>query len=242
MTEATQDKALQKKLVGAAVLIALAVIFLPMLFDGKKDEEPVSMQIEIPPKPVYDIPNRLERQPVEPVVVEETAETVKTIELVPSAPVIEEAPEEQAQPVAKAGADTGEQDAAVEPVRKKAVAEQKPVKQKKPVSTSQQSKVKEKKKAVKPKVAPSRVASKRASGGAGYVVQVGSFSQKANAATLAGKLVAKGFPAFVESSSTKGKSIFRVKVGPRPTREAADDLRQRLIDKQRLEGIIVSHH
>jgi DedD protein len=90
----------------------------------------------------------------------------------------------------------------------------------------------------KPKPAPKPAAA----GGAGYVVQVGSFSQKANAESLTSKLVAKGFPAFVEGSSAKGKSIFRVKVGPRPTREAADDLRQRLIDKQRLEGIIVSHH
>jgi DedD protein len=83
MTEVTQDKALQKKLVGAAVLIALAVIFLPMLFDGKKNDEPVSVQLKIPPKPVYDIPNRLDRQPVETVTVGEATEPLKTIDLSP---------------------------------------------------------------------------------------------------------------------------------------------------------------
>ena len=234
MTEATQDKALQKKLVGAAVLIALAVIFLPMLFDGKKNEEPVSMQIEIPPKPVYDIPNRLERQPVGSVVVEETTDKVETIDLTPSAPVAEEVPPEKVPAAVVVEPAVTKKPAVSEPVNKKPASTHKSAKPKKPASIPAKSRVD--KKAAKPKAAP------KPAGGAGYVVQVGSFSQKSNAAALANKLAAKGFPAFVESSNAKGKSIFRVKVGPRPTREAADDLRQRLIDKQRLEGIIVSHH
>ena len=239
MTDATpQDKALQKKLVGAAVLIALAVIFLPMLFDGKQENEPVSMQIEIPPKPVYDIPNRLERGGESaPAASSEEAPPVQTIAIAPEPePVIEQTPppatEASTPPVAAK---------AVEPPRQAPAAKKpavKPATRPKPAPAEKAAP----KKAEKPKSAKAPQSRPATSGGAGYVVQVGSFSQKANAETLTAKLKAKGFPAFVEGTKAGGKSIYRVKVGPRPTREAADDLRQRLIDKARLEGIIVSHH
>ena len=50
---------LKQRLVGAVVLIALAVIFLPMLLDGSGRSGHVSMEMEIPPEPVYDVPSRL---------------------------------------------------------------------------------------------------------------------------------------------------------------------------------------
>ena len=240
MTEASQDKALQKKLVGAAVLIALAVIFLPMLFDGKKGEEPVSMQIKIPPKPVYDIPNRLDREPAAVVQAETPPVPSRTIEINTDPVVVPEA----------AGSDTqapAEEKPTVAVAEPPAKAADKPATEKQPQAKAPHAKAEKTppKKAEKPKPVKAEAKptpARQAAGGAGYVVQVGSFSQKANADTLTRKLQAKGFPAFVEGTRAGGKSIYRVKVGPRPTREAADDLRQRLIDKQRLEGIIVSHH
>ncbi len=237
MTEASQDKALQKKLVGAAVLIALAVIFLPMLFDGKKDEAPVSMQIEIPPKPVFDIPNRLDReQPAVAVPAPVEAPAVQTIEIAtePAATDVQGGQQAEKQAPAATAEQPPKQAVVEPPVEQKPAAKPKPPKvDKKPVAKVEQP---------KPPKAASKPSTPPAAGGAGFVVQVGSFSQKANADTLTRKLQAKGFPAFVEGTKAGGKSIYRVKVGPRPTREAADDLRQRLIDKQRLEGIIVSHH
>lgn len=238
MTEASQDKTLQKKLVGAAVLIALAVIFLPMLFDGKKEEEPVNMQISIPPKPVYDIPNRLENANTST----QTATPVETIELAPqrteSQPVTEPAKKAESFPT-----DTNRSNMVVESVtptqeaaaeEKKVVEKAKSVKPAPPVAAAT-------KRIAKPET-PKPAPKAKPAAGAGYVVQVGSFSQQGNAEKLSSKLAAEGFPAFVERTDVGGRSIFRVKVGPRPTREAADVLRQRLIDKQRLEGIIVSQH
>ncbi len=238
MTDSMQDKALQKKLVGAAVLIALAVIFLPMLFDGKKDETPVSMRIEIPPKPTFDIPNRLERgQEAAPGRVAQAPEPpVQTIEIATDEPPAEAAPADRAEAEPPTPAQ------AVEPP----AAPSKPVGQARtePAAVARpEPKKPAPKKAGKPEPRrPADTPKKPAAGAAGFVVQVGSFSQKANAESLTRKLQAGGFPAFVEGTRAGGKSIYRVKVGPRPTREAADDLRQRLIDKQRLEGIIVSHH
>ncbi len=45
------DLALKQRLVGASVLIALAVIFLPLLFDGSTQEGNQSITIEIPQEP-----------------------------------------------------------------------------------------------------------------------------------------------------------------------------------------------
>jgi DedD protein len=89
------DKSLQKKLVGAAVLIALAVIFLPMFLDGKKGVESAPMQIEIPPKTVYDIPNRLENQ-APPVA--EAAPSQSVTEMSPMEEQLPTAPADQVPP------------------------------------------------------------------------------------------------------------------------------------------------
>ncbi len=219
---AIMDKSLQKKLVGAAVLIALAVIFLPMLLDGERTTEPLSMNIEIPPKPVYQVPNRLEtRVPVpSPVIVESGTAKAPPRHRVPP-PVASAAPA-RATETPKTVEKPRQQVAKVEPA---------PVRQ--PAS---------KPKTAKPAAPDSTKKPGAAShSGAGFVVQVGSFSKDVNAKQLQSKLEREGFPAFVEAIKLGSKSIYRVKVGPRPTRDAADLLRIRLIDDVKLEGIIVSH-
>ncbi len=45
------DKALKQRLVGASVLIALAVVVLPMLLSGQPDNRQETRSIEVPPKP-----------------------------------------------------------------------------------------------------------------------------------------------------------------------------------------------
>lgn len=45
------DKALKQRLVGASVLIALAVVVLPMLLSGQADNQQETRSIEVPPKP-----------------------------------------------------------------------------------------------------------------------------------------------------------------------------------------------
>jgi DedD protein len=45
------DKALKQRLVGASVLIALAVVVLPMLFSGQAGNPQESRSIEVPPRP-----------------------------------------------------------------------------------------------------------------------------------------------------------------------------------------------
>jgi len=55
----------------------------------------------------------------------------------------------------------------------------------------------------------------------GWLVQVGTFGQKANAERLAAGLKAKGFAAVVSPTQRAGDTMYRVRVGPAGTREAA---------------------
>lgn len=45
------DKRLKQRLIGAAVLVALAVIFLPMLLTGPVERQALDVPIEVPPRP-----------------------------------------------------------------------------------------------------------------------------------------------------------------------------------------------
>ena len=51
------DKALKQRLTGAVILIALAIIFLPMLLDGERQQQQKS-RIELPQQPVVNFPTR----------------------------------------------------------------------------------------------------------------------------------------------------------------------------------------
>ncbi|RUM94362.1 MAG: hypothetical protein DSZ28_03565, partial [Thiothrix sp.] len=221
------DKSLQKKLVGAAVLVALAVIFLPMFLDGKKDVGSTPMQIEIPPKPVYDIPNRLENNPPSPVA--EAGEPQAMTEMNPleeqvPSPSANQPPPVVVEPIGSVDEPPVRRGEGVEEITKSAPQVDEAPVEAKPQSSPEPASVAES----RPKM------NKDA---AGFVVQVGSFGDQKNAAELTDRLVASGFPAFLEDIDFRGRTIFRVKVGPQATREDADELRQRLADGEQLEGI-----
>ena len=223
------DKSLQKKLVGAAVLIALAVIFLPMFLDGKKDVGSAPMQIEIPPKTVYDIPNRLENQ------APTAAEAAPSQSVTEIDPMEEQVPTPSANqvppPIDEMSESFDEAPTTMESAGEKDIAKAEPPVSEEVTVEAQPKPVKES----TPKSTPMSTSS------AGFAVQVGSFGDQANAAELTDKLVASGFPAFLEDIDFRGRTIYRVKVGPQPGREDADELRQRLADSEGLEGIVVAH-
>ena len=47
------ETTLKQRLIGAAVIIALAVIFVPMILDGSGRQESVALNMEIPPEPTF---------------------------------------------------------------------------------------------------------------------------------------------------------------------------------------------
>lgn len=58
--------------------------------------------------------------------------------------------------------------------------------------------------------------------GGEFVVQVGAYVDKAVATELAAKVGEQGYPVYLEPVTTKSGRVQRVRVGPFPTREAAD--------------------
>ena len=75
----------------------------------------------------------------------------------------------------------------------------------------------------------------------GWVVQVGSFSEKPRARALQAQLKEAGFAAFIEPFSAGEGTVYRVKVGPAAAeRSDAEALGDRLQTEQGLKVLVVS--
>ncbi len=94
------DPTLKQRLIGTAVIIALAVIFVPMILDGSGQQETVAINMEAPPKPKFvfesDLPDTKQLDELPPIdnkidtqaksVPKQEAKTAET------APVVKEKP------------------------------------------------------------------------------------------------------------------------------------------------------
>ena len=60
------DKSLQQRLIGAILLVALGVIFIPVLLDGSGFKSRNSRSIEMPPEPEFPPLSEIELEPVVP--------------------------------------------------------------------------------------------------------------------------------------------------------------------------------
>jgi DedD protein len=221
------DTSLKQRLVGAALLIALAVIFIPMFFDDASREKPVTLDMDVPPKPKYTSQN----QPATPVQVQEPASKGQ-----PATPVQVQEPAAQnpsTPPVQAQEPDSkdapADEIAMVKPAAKPPIDErQAPDKLAAPGT-------------VLPPKLPGEFSSPRPKL-IEWAVQVGSFSERENAATLRDDLRSSGFAAFEEKAVSEGEQVFRVMVGPEKERKRAEALRARLRNQEDLDGIVVSRY
>jgi len=76
---------------------------------------------------------------------------------------------------------------------------------------------------------------------AGWVVQLGSFSNKGNALGLKERLIKRGYSAFVETSTASGAEITRVYVGPEKSRDKAKARLPGLYQETKLKGIVTRY-
>ncbi len=60
------DISLKQRLVGAIVLVALGVIFIPILLESREDESRLTVSMKIPPKPDLEFKDRLEDVKIPP--------------------------------------------------------------------------------------------------------------------------------------------------------------------------------
>lgn len=230
------EKRLQQRLIGAAVIIALAVIFLPMLLNGSGSNGRVSMKMQIPPEPSYSFngaaqpPPASSTAPVQPIAVapvsgtasQPPAQTAQPVEPAVSAPV----PQQASAPSVAAQAAPPAPQPSPQVVEPKVTAPATPVQQKpvqQPVPAQNQA---------TPSGKPVTPA---------WVVQVASLSKESGANELRDRLRKQGFAAYVDRFDDKGRVYYRVRVGPKLTRAGAEAQQVKILKVAKLKGIVVPY-
>ncbi|MDD0994497.1 SPOR domain-containing protein [Pseudomonas sp. TNT2022 ID1044] len=211
------DKAYKQRMVGALVLVALAVIFLPMLFSRQDEQRQVA--VEAPAAPQAPA---LPQVQVEPVVVPEPQALPQ--EPVPSDDEIaqQEAPAAPAAPVAAAPtAKPVTPPPAPAPVP--ALAAKPATAPSQPISAAPG----------KPDTTQSRVDANGLS--VSWSVQLASLANRESAEKLQKTLRSQGYNAYIRTADGKN----RVFVGPLIERAEADRLRDLLNRQQNLKGFVV---
>lgn len=235
------DQELKQRLIGAAVITALATIFIPMLFDDPIDETGKNIsELKMPALPS-------KAQDVEIMPLPEKVEDVGTLtpEQQPSAPTatFDEGDDEAAMeaPQAKNLQITAKETVPTPPPAKWVEAEEdvpaaepipvkpEPVVAAKPIpqpAAKVESATKTTKPVVSEPTSKSELAAKNAE--TRLYLNVGTFSQKANAVGLHDSLKEKGFAVSIkEISGEKGKA-YKVRVGPMMNKATAQSIKSKL--------------
>ncbi len=235
------DKALKQRLVGASVLIILAVIVLPMILSGSSDRlKQESRQIELPPKP-EELSIETRRFPVgvsnkpSPVmgrgsVTEDDEAAQKPAQvgkvIVPVNTELADSSPQQiaiAENAASSGKvdDMGTTGGQAEEMVPSSAVEVKPSVTSITLSSGRPENLDIDETVESPADTPR------------YLVQVGSFSSEKNANELAGLLKADGFPVFMDVVDRTAGRLHRVRVGPYAERSEADNVVSRISSKDK---------
>lgn len=219
------DKALKQRLVGASILIALAVIFLPMLFDGgdRESSEQRELALDIPEQPAGE--RRVRRIALEPESEPESAaetapQGISRAEPVPDRSVAEPAadrrgdrptvPEQEVlSPAVETGPATDDEIEAVA-----ADETEQPEPESEPESRSEQ---------VMPAARPPE-----AEPGGDWSVQVAVFSSPDTARTVSQRLESLGHTVRMDALVRNETELHRLRTGPYASRSAAERAREQI--------------
>lgn len=248
----------RRRLIGAIAIGLAAIVFVPMLFDRSQTPLTDDIAVRIPDRDSAFEGRRGVPEPspsATPLVTTPSAPSandpgpgVAPAVDVPVTTASEPAPVRavEPQPVPK-GVD---KPAASKPVAEKAVERtplQKPVEKvvEKPVEKAVEKPVAGKSPTDDPRAlaalegkSPPVVATSAESSGKGFAVQIAAFSAADRARGLRDQLTGNGLKAYTEALSTSQGPRTRVRLGPFPTREAADRARQKL-KSMKLDGSVV---
>lgn len=215
------DSPMKQRLIGAAVLVALAVIFLPMLVKGPVPDSGVSgVPLNAPDAPAADYEVRdlplvmpsqapdggamgLQPHPGQPPGAQDGQATLPTPAEQPDATQVGDTPPVQAPAAGNPDAADLASTAAEQPVASPPVPER-------PQPTS----------------APKLPAS---TAGGDYAVSFGSFTTSGSADKVIASLRAAGLPSYRESATVDRKAVQRVRIGPYATRADAEVARQQAL-------------
>lgn len=214
--EQGMDRALKERIIGAIVLVAVVVLVVPVFLDGPpEDGDIVSERISLPGQESDGTRTVvLDRDRSDPVPEEQAPAPRQTTVAPAASPVQEEAARED--PEVSAPTQTAETRL---PAADPAPADPEPV-----ADRSEE---------------PAEQPRTRSSTGM-WAVQLGSFSNEANAERLAADLRQQGFAAFLSKLETGNGELHRVRVGPQRDREAAETMLARL-ERAGQKGQVVPH-
>ena len=74
-----------------------------------------------------------------------------------------------------------------------------------------------------------------------WALQVGSYEQEKNAELMRDKLRAKGYASYVDVSKKPGKTSYRVRIGPELDQQHLEALREVILQKEKIKGMVVRH-
>jgi DedD protein len=209
------DEALKARLIGAAVLVALAVILIPELLSGRKPAGAGDGAATGPGGArtfIIDLPGNTPGPSPAPT----PAAGPGRVTAQPTTPSPGAA--RDAGPAAPAAGNSGGPAAAAEVAAKASPAPATDVAAKAPQGSATPTAVSAPATATATPPAPSSPPR------GGWVVQVGAFGSAATADKMADQLRSAGFKAFVSPVSRSGKTLQRVRVGPESDRARADSL------------------
>ncbi len=183
------DLALKQRLVGASVLIALAVIFLPLLFDGSTQEGNQSITIEIPQEP----------QELTQKVISIDGNTSKEVEEVKKEVIADNPPIKKQETIVEIVDNS-------EPKKPVVIKKETPIQEKQKKEDKKIVKApKEKPQTTKPKKAIQPVISNSSEQkDVSYRIKLGVFSEVKNAQKIRAKLIHNGIDAIVEKDAASG--------------------------------------
>lgn len=246
------DSGLKQRLIGAAVLIALAVIFLPMLVQGPAPDSGVSdLSMQVPDAPSGDYVTRdlplvapaatgssglladdgslatvdtATAQPAGDVVSEDAADLASGVE---TAPLQDDGVEAQPLP-APMPADTSAADTAAA-AREAAAARARLAAAEAEAAKPEPAKPEP----ARPEPATPEPATPPAprlppaTAGGDYAVNFGAYGSRGDAGTVVTRLRQENLPAYVEETRVGGRDAWRVRIGPYATRAHAEAARVR---------------
>lgn len=198
------DRQLAERMVGAACLLAVLVLVVPAILDGNPDSgstithPAVDEELDLRTHTIRL--DGAEREPPVPTPLQGGA-----------APEPPEAAAPEGSVAAPVASEAGEAATAGEPPPGAGPAAPAPSRPPEPAADAAGS------------------GEKPVAGGAGdWIVQLGSFSSRANADRLAANVKAKGFGVSVEGGGGSSGTLFRVRAGPEPDKAGAEALAARL--------------
>ena len=231
------EQAHKQRLVGGVVLLALGLIFIPLVLDFSSEDRSRIENAKIPPSPdamkMEVLPLDVWSTKLDPEVSRD-ARIVETMQASEDEPVAESTKE---KPESKLDAGSGVASQTTKAEVKTATAKPTTKSESEAKSSTKRESVAKAKPAPKPTSPPKPVPGSATV----WVVQVASLSKEKKAYGLRDKLRQAGHPAFVEQVKGANGVIYRVKSGPVLERSKAEAMKVEIKKMTKLDGLILRH-